>query len=612
MRPLPLFRAPARGRLRRWLLASALLALPLALTGAAGAAEAPKVEAPKVEPPLQSGERAPLDAALIIGNEAYDALPQATWAGLDARAFKTWALAGRGVSAKRITYAEDIDRQTMVKLADKASRRVGKRGTMWVYFAGHGTVGSDGERALVGVDATGGGLGPASLPLAELSAAILKNKNVARVVFVLDAGFGNRGRDGLELVPGATPAAPKGWGSADPRVLVWAADRGLGQPQLFEPARHGLFTYAVLGALQGWADGELDGSPDGRVTFAEAGASVARMPALLGRAGQPTLDLSAAAQGWAIVTTDGMQKAPSRAIFAALAAEDRAARIAAAERRLLEDAEAFWADTLSRAQQGGPEGDKALQAYIDEFAGAELSLSWSVDVPRVQEAQKMLAGVIPRQAAASGGGGAAPAAPPEKCDELIELEGTALLGELSPGLQRCLEGRISTDRLQTTKNKVSRLLIANAEAAGRAEEWERLMQRHLEDIERSDPDLCMRYAVHLHKQGLESEEEALRWAGYALDNKHIWTGDEHVRKVSGLMRLRAEAANKLWRDADKRYTEDPVAENDKAAREFRGWTMDYAREWLDYARASGGKTDQAMVLCQTAAGTADFCKAGAP
>lgn len=605
MRPLPSPRAPRS--LRRWLLCAALLVAPLARPGAAGAAEVPKVE-----PPLKSGEKAPLDAALIIGNEAYHALPQATWAGLDARAFKTWALAGRGLSAKRVTTAEDIDRKTMLKLADKASRRVGKRGTMWIYFAGHGAVVADGERALVGIDAASGGLEPASLSLAELSAVVLKNKNVARVVFVIDAGFGPRGRDGLELVPGATPPAPKGWGASDPRVLVWAADRGVGQPQLFEPARHGLFTWSVLGALQGWADGELDGAPDGRVTFAEAGAAVARIPGLLGRAAQPTLDLSAAAQGWAIVTHEGLATAPPRAVFAALAADDRSARIAAAERRLVEEAEAFWADTLSRAQQGGPEGDKALQAYIDEFAGAELSLSWSVDLPRVQEAQKMLAGVIPRQATATTSGSGAPAAAPERCDELIELEGTALLGELSPGLQRCLEGRISSDRLQTTKNKVSRLLIANAEAAGRAEEWERLMQRHLEDIERSDPDLCMRYAVHLHKQGLESEEEALRWAGYALDNKQLWQGDEHVRKVSGLMRLRAEAANKLWRDADKRYTEEPGPENDKIAREFRGWTMDYAREWLDYARASGGKTDQAMLLCQAAAGTADFCKAGAP
>lgn len=38
---------------------------------------------------------------------------------------------------------------------------------------------------------------------------------------------------------------------------------------------HGAFTYFVLGALRGWADGELDGQRDGKVTAAEAQAFVA-------------------------------------------------------------------------------------------------------------------------------------------------------------------------------------------------------------------------------------------------------------------------------------------------------------------------------------------------
>jgi hypothetical protein len=153
------------------------------------------------------------------------------------------------------------------------------------------------------------------------------------------------------------------------------------------------------------------------------------------------------------------------------------------------------------------------------------------------------------------------------------------------------------------------MLIANAENAGKPEEWERLMQRHLEDIERSDPDLCMRYAVHLHKQGLESEEEALRWSAYALENKQRWQGDDYIKRVNGLLRLRAEASNKLWRDAEERYTKEPTPEHDKATRQWRGEAMTSAREWLDYARASGGKTDQALLLCQTAAGTNEYCKA---
>jgi hypothetical protein len=592
--------------------AALLIGLLLGLVGAtAPGGPAQAAEVPKVEPAVRTGEKAPLDAALIIGNEAYGHLPQATWAGLDARAFREWALTSRGMSGSRVAYAEDIDRRTMLKLVEKAGKRVGKRGTMWIYFAGHGAVGGGGERVLVGVDAEPGTVDQGSVSLSELSAAALKNKSVSRVVFVLDAGFGSLGRDGLEVVPGAKAKAPTAWAGEDPRVLIWAADRGDGQAQALEGARHGLFTWSVLGALRGWADGELDGTRDGRVTMAEAQAYTARVPGLLGRAGQPTLDLSPAAQSWTLVTGGALEQAPPRSTFEALAAADRLARVAAAEKRLRDDAEAFWADTLSRVQQGGPGANDALQAYINEFAGARLSLTWSIDLPRVQEAQRLLAGVATAPAAASGGGaGPDRAVPPAaKCDDLIDLEGKALLGELGAALIGCVEGRIATDRLQTNKNKLSRLLIANAENAGKPEEWERLMQRHLEDIERSDPDLCMRYAVHLHKQGLESEEEALRWSAYALENKQRWQGDDYVKRVNGLLRLRAEASNKLWRDAEERYSKEPTPEHDKATRQWRGEAMTSAREWLDYARASGGKTDQALLLCQTAAGTNEYCKA---
>ena len=582
---------------------AAVLCLPLVW----GAAAAAGPEVPKVEPAVRTGEKAPLDAAVVIGNEAYRDLPQATWAGLDARAFREWAQSSRGMSGNRVSFAEDIDRKAMLKLVEKAGKRVGKRGTLWVYFAGHGAVTREGARVLVGVDASTGAVDQGGAEIAELASVALKNKNVARIVFVLDAGFGSLGRDGLEVVPGAKATAPTRWAADDPRVWIWSADRADGQAQAFEGARHGLFTWSVLGALRGWADGELDGARDGRVTMAEAQAFTARVPGLLGRAGQPTLDLGAAAQGWTLVSGASLEAPPPRATFDAIAADDRLSRIAAAEKRLREDAEAFWADTLSRVQQGGPGANEALQSYINEFAGARLSLTWSIDLPRVQEAQRMLAGVVPVPTA----GGAAAVAPPPvaaKCDDLIELEGKALLGELGPALAGCIEGRIATDRLQTNKNKLSRLLIANAENAGKPEEWERLMQRHLEDIERSDPDLCMRYAVHLHKQGLDSEEEALRWAMYALENKQVWQGDEYIKRVNGLLRLRAEASNRLWRDAEERYTKEPTPEHDKATRQWRGEAMASAREWLDYARASGGKVEQALLLCQTAAGTNDFCK----
>jgi hypothetical protein len=82
----------------------------------------------------------------------------------------------------------------------------------------------------------------------------------------------------------------------------------------------------------------------------------------------------------------------------------------------------------------------------------------------------------------------------------------------------------------------------------------------------------------------------------------------HVRKVYGLLRLRAEAANRLWQDAEKRYQREGGADNDADVRDFRGLAKDTAREWLDFARAGKQPTDTAYQMCLSAAGTRDFCR----
>ena len=74
-----------------------------------------------------------------------------------------------------------------------------------------------------------------------------------------------------ELVPGARFAVPTSALQATGGAMVTAA-----QPsQLSEPyaaADHGLFSYFFAGSVRGWADGELDGKPDGTVTLREASA----------------------------------------------------------------------------------------------------------------------------------------------------------------------------------------------------------------------------------------------------------------------------------------------------------------------------------------------------
>ncbi len=205
---------------------------------------------------------------------------------------------------------------------------------------------------------------------------------------------------------------------------------------------------------------------------------------------------------------------------------------------------------------------------------------------------------------------AAVSAGDDSCTDLVRLEPAAMMGTLRVGQAKCLDARVASESAQTMKDKVSRLLIVNAETAGNKAEWERYIRRHLEEIDRSDPDLCFKYASHLSKAGVRGAPGTIRWADVALENKARWTGNTFKTRVVGLYRLRAEAANKLWQDAEQAYTQNRTDENEERANKFRGQTKEFAKAWLDYARSSGQDTKGAMTLCASAAGNDTFCKGG--
>jgi hypothetical protein len=200
-----------------------------------------------------------------------------------------------------------------------------------------------------------------------------------------------------------------------------------------------------------------------------------------------------------------------------------------------------------------------------------------------------------------------PVAEDNGCDDLVSLEAPAMMGNLGVGRRKCLESRISSSN-QTTKNKISRVLISDAEARGDKAEWERLMKRHLEEIDRSDPNLCFTYAIHLSRGGVGRAHGVIRWADYALENKQQWSGTTYKKNVYALYKLRAQAANKLWEAAEAKYVEDRSDENEAAAKKYRDMTKNYGREWLDYARASGESTKSPLSLCVSAAGSTEFCE----
>jgi hypothetical protein len=331
----------------------------------------------------------------------------------------------------------------------------------------------------------------------------------------------------------------------------------------------------------------------------------------LGYYARPTRDSRQEMEDLVLTQGRWLVEGPSAPVLAEWAREERNRRIEEAELALRAEATAFWKDSQPLIQKGGPDAERALRAFIDEFSAARATVEWTVLIPEVAQARRALVS-----------GGSETAAAPivvaegvaeEKCDDIVALEAPAMLGQLNPGHVACLDARLKAERLQTRRNKISRLMIANAEAATDMATWERLVARHLDQIDRSDPDLCMKYAVFLHKGAqIEDAEEAIRWADYALENKQVWGADDYVKRVNGLLRLRAEAAHRLWRDAEDRYRKESTVEIDMEARDFRGKAKDYSREWLDYARAARLPTDTPFNLCSSAAGTMDLCKEGAP
>lgn len=200
-----------------------------------------------------------------------------------------------------------------------------------------------------------------------------------------------------------------------------------------------------------------------------------------------------------------------------------------------------------------------------------------------------------------------PPAPDDSCDDLVALEVPAMMGQLGVGRRKCLERRLASESRQTMKNKISRVLIADAQARGDKADWERLMKRHLETIDRSDPNLCFQYAIQLSREGVSRAHGVIRWADYALENKHVWTGNNYKRNVYALYKLRALAANRLWQAAEKAYIANRTDANEAKSNKYRGMAKGYAREWLDYARASGQDLKQPLALCVEAAGSKEFC-----
>jgi hypothetical protein len=209
------------------------------------------------------------------------------------------------------------------------------------------------------------------------------------------------------------------------------------------------------------------------------------------------------------------------------------------------------------------------------------------------------------------------AAPKENLEEQLALEAQcpldrgvemkAMIGQLSDDTVDCIQQRYESAVLLTTRDKLSRVLIANAFGRGNTTLWERNVARHLKEVGQSDPDMCYKYASHLHKNAKGRSSEVVYWANRALENRHVWTGDGHVSRVYALHKMRTLAALNAWEQAGERFAASPSTASQRVEELARIETKTYAREWIDYAAEAGRDTVPAISLCVSATGDAEFC-----
>ena len=554
---------------------------------------------PEVTPPLVAKQKHNSDAAVVIGNENYRRLPQVVYAQNDAQAVSQFLKTTRRVPSWKTSVLKNATKKDIEQALQKRSRYLSKKGTLWVYFAGHGYTDKQGNRYLLPIDADPNEPLKDSIELNEMMQKISKRGN--RVVLIVDSSFGNTGRDGLPVLDVEKVHMPYEVAYTNPKQVFWLADSmNRGNPS-FSAAQHGLFTYLVLGAMQGWADGELDNQPDGSITLGEAQAFVAHKILQLGTPVTPSVFLSKEPQNWLIHQAPKLKEAPNDAVFEQLSIAIRLRYFANSAELLRARAVTKWNSVLYDVQRGGQQGEDSLRNFLEEYERASVSIEWMAYVPQVAEARRLL-----RDYANAGN---IIQFDPEACSTPQDLEAEAMLGELTVEQIACIEARLRLERLQTEKSKLSLLLINNAFNQKNWDEWEIRTRHHLSGIDRSQPDMTFSFAIYLRKKGEEYYEESLGWTEYTLDTRTQWPeGQQFVAKSNKLYQFRAELAMSLWMMAEARYTNDRTAELDQLSQEARGQASDLAREWLDYTRGASLDSKLAFNMCMSASQDPEFCK----
>jgi hypothetical protein len=181
------------------------------------------------------------------------------------------------------------------------------------------------------------------------------------------------------------------------------------------------------------------------------------------------------------------------------------------------------------------------------------------------------------------------------------LEDRIAAGTLAPPQVACLDASYKAVNTLSNREAVSTALIRNAAARGDTEMWEFFVRRHLQEVSDADASLVSRFAFHLYEKKPSDAAGAYRWADRALALRAAWTGATYNEKVYSLHKLRAAAAQALWRAAEEANVADPSDDNAKLAMQYRLQMMSVSKAWMAFARGTGKDASTALKLCTMAA-----------
>ena len=197
--------------------------------------------------------------AMVVGISKYQKLPQDLWLqypGADATDFGHYLTTGGGVPPDQMLVLKD-EQATTAALRNGfetfLKQRPGKKDTVFILLAGHGTVDSRGAY-IVTYDSDPQDLSSTAIPMAEIQQLVEDElKNVGRVVLLVDVCratvIGNIKNSSIGSVVeklGEAPGDMLGLMASRPKELAMEG------PQF--GGGHGAFTYSVMQALEGAAD----------------------------------------------------------------------------------------------------------------------------------------------------------------------------------------------------------------------------------------------------------------------------------------------------------------------------------------------------------------------